>query len=390
MKSGKKSSKRGGKGRKVLYTFISLLGVAVIIMSCAYGAFVHYYSKMNIISDGEQDFEYVSDAEIRQGEDIDTETMSEADLKKLEEIGQSYTPGEIDYDYNSADVTNIIILGTDSRKKGRYRTNSDAMVLVSINKTTKKIFISSFLRDILVDVPKGGNHKQAGKSKLNSAYGYGGSKLMFQTYQKNFGIKIDKFVHMDFFNFVNIVNSLGGLDMYLRADEIKVMNEVYIFEMNKLYGTSHRLDWLPEKSGNYHLNGKQALAYTRVRYVGGDFQRTERQRKVIEEVLKKVKKMSAKKLNSFVERCLHYVTTNLDQTEIMSIIVSTPEYLDYDRVNVRIPIDKTYHSSKLQGAYVLVVDLQKNADYWYSLVYQDKDISEDIYLKIKEEKKHGV
>ena len=138
------------------------------------------------MKDGDEDYLYVSDAEIRQGEDIDTTTMSEEDLKKLEEIEQSYKPGQINYDYSKADVTNIMILGTDYRKRGRFRTNSDAMVMVSINKTTKKIFISSFLRDILVDVPKGGNHKEAGKAKLNSAYGYGGSQLLFQTYKENF------------------------------------------------------------------------------------------------------------------------------------------------------------------------------------------------------------
>ncbi len=339
------------------------------------------------MKDGDEDYLYVSDAEIRQGEDIDTTTMSEEDLKKLEEIEQSYKPGQINYDYSKADVTNIMILGTDYRKRGRFRTNSDAMVMVSINKTTKKIFISSFLRDILVDVPKGGNHKEAGKAKLNSAYGYGGSQLLFQTYKENFGIEFDKFVHMDFFNFVDIVNSLGGIDMYLRADEIKVMNEVYIFEMNKLYWLPHRQDWLPEKSGTYHLSGKQALAYTRVRYVGGDFGRSERQRKVIEEIFKKIKGMSVKKLNSFAEHCLRYVTTNVDQTEFMSLLANAPEYLDYERVNVRIPIDQTHHADRLQGAYVLIIDLQKNADYWYSMVYLDKDISEDIYKKIKEEKK---
>jgi anionic cell wall polymer biosynthesis LytR-Cps2A-Psr (LCP) family protein len=165
------------------------------------------------------------------------------------------------------------------------------------------------------------------------------------------------------------------------------MNEVYLYELNCIYWHSTGRDYLPEKSGTYHLNGKQTLAYTRVRYVGGgDFGRTERQRKVIAELMKKVKSMSAKRLSSFAERCLHYVTTNISQKEVMSMALHGAEYLGYEQVNARIPIDKTHHSERLQGTYVLIIDLQKNADYWYNLVYLDKDITEDIYKAIEKEK----
>ena len=81
MKSGKKSSKKGSVLKKISYVLISLLGVVVILMSVAYGAFYHYYSKMNIV-DGNDDFEYVSDAEFRQGDDIDKEKMNDEELEK--------------------------------------------------------------------------------------------------------------------------------------------------------------------------------------------------------------------------------------------------------------------------------------------------------------------
>lgn len=385
MKSGKQK-KRSSVGKKLLYILTSLLGVVVILMSCAYGAFYHYYSKMNIVAAGEEDFLTVSDSEPN-NDDLDVNTMTDDEKAQLEEMNNSYKPGNVDYDFSDPDITNIMILGTDSRRRGRYRTNSDAMVLVTINKKTNKLFISSFMRDILVDIPKGGNHKEAGKGKLNAAFGYGGSKLMFQTYENNFGIKFDKYVHMDFYNFINMINYLGGIDMYITAAETQAMNHPHIWEMNRLTGKPEGYNYLPKKSGTYHLNGVQALAYTRVRYVGGgDFGRTERQRKVIAEMIKKIKKMSLKKLNAFVERCLHYVTTNIGQTEILSLVKDAPEIMDYEQVNIRIPIDNTYKSGKLKGTYILTIDLQKNADYWYSLVYLDKDISEDINKRIVEEK----
>ena len=383
MKSGKKITKRSSVGKKILYTFTALLGVAVILMSCAYGAFYHYYSRMNIVKDGEDGFEYVSDAQARKGIDLDTDTMTDEEKKELDEIDLN---NDNEFVYSEGDVINVMVLGTDARLRGRYRTNSDAMVLVSINKKTKKIVISSFLRDILVDIPEN-KKKKAGKGKLNAAFGYGGAELFFQTFENNFGVKLDKFVHMDFYSFINIVNYIGGIDMYIKAEEVKVMNKNYIYEMNMCYCYPPNRGYLPVKSGTFHLNGIQALAYTRVRYVGGgDFGRTERQRKVIAEIIKKIKMMSASKLNAFAEKCLRYVTTNIGQTDLMSMLIDVPEILDYEQVSVRIPIDKTHHSKKIQGTYVLVIDLKRNSDYWYNLVYKDKDISEEIYREMEEEK----
>ena len=272
--------KNGSTGKKILYVFTSLLGVVVILMSVAYGGFYHYYSKLNIVQN--DDFEYVSQIEIRPGQDIDYTKVTEGDLKNLGEYDKSTDSDEIVYDFSDPDIINIMLVGTDGRKKGLWRTNSDSMVLVSINKKTKKLFFTSFMRDILVDIPQGGNHKEAGKAKLNAAFAYGGSKLMFQTYEDNFGIKIDKYVHIDFYSFINIVNYVGGMTLYVSAAERKVMNENYITEINYMTSQPLEKDYLPIESGNVHMNGKQVLAYTRVRYVGGgDFGRTERQRKVI-------------------------------------------------------------------------------------------------------------
>ncbi len=385
MNSGRRKSKRSKTVTKLLYVFTSILGVVVILMSCAYGAFYHYYSKMNIVTGNEDNFEDVTGTDVQDGDEI-SNNMSEDEKRQLDELANSYGNGKLDFDFSDSDITNVMILGTDSRARGRYRTNSDAMVLVSINKKTKKIFITSFMRDILVDIPENPKRK-AGKGKLNAAFGYGGANLFFQTFDENFGIKIDKYVHMDFYNFISIIDYLGGINMYVSAEEVKVMNNYYIKEMNQAYRLPDSRVYLPVKSGNFHLNGIQALAYTRVRYVGGgDFGRTERQRKVITEIIKAIKKMNAKKLNSFAERCLRYVTTNIGQTEIMSLLLDVPEIMSYEQVNARIPIDKTHKSKMISGTYVLAIDLKRNAEYWYNLVYRDKDISEDIYKSIAKEK----
>lgn len=379
---------RAGKssaGKRALYIFTSLLGVVVILMSVVYGGINHYYSKMTIVDVDKEGYgEYVPDNDLPDEEVSDSDDHTgDIDPKDL-----PYGTTELEYDFSDPDITNIILLGTDSRVRGLWRTASDAMIIVSINRKTHKLFFSSFMRDTLVYIRKGGNHREAGNDKLNAAFAYGNSKMLFETYEDNFGIKLDKFVQFDFYSFVYLVDSIGGIDMYVRKNEIKYMNDVYLFELNKpaLYNRPFGTDYLPLKTGTFHLNGKQALAYTRVRYVGGDYERTERQRKVIDEILKKVKTMSATKLNKFAERALKCVTTNLSQTEVMSLLMEAPEVLKYELVSTRIPIEKTYHGDKLKGQYVLIIDLKKNADYWYSLVYLDKDISEDIAKKIEEEK----
>ena len=378
--STKKKSKRNGVAKKILYAFISLLGVFVILLSVVYGGFYHYYSKMNIVDSDKEGYGAVSDG------DISDNDMSDIDITSSE---QKDEPTDLVYDFDNPDVTNIIILGTDSRNRGLWRTSSDAMIIVSINKKTQKLFFSSFMRDTLVYIREGGNHKKAGYGKLNAAYAYGNSKMLFETYEDNFGIKLDRFVQFDFYSFVSIIDSIGGIDMYLRSKEIKYMNDVYLYELNKpqLYNRPYGTDYLPLKTGTFHINGKQALAYSRVRYVGGDYERTERQRKVIEEVIKKVRKMSASQLNKFVERSLKCVTTNLTQTEVMSLLMDASEILNYELVSTRIPIENTYHGEKQTGTYYLIIDKKKNADYWYNLVYNDKDISDEIAKQIEEEKK---
>ena len=137
-----------------------------------------------------------------------------------------------------------------------------------------------------------------------------------------------------------------------------------------------------------HLETKhQALAYTRVRYVGGgDFGRTERQRKVLEELIAKAKTMSASKLSKFSEKALRLVSTNLTELDVMSLLMGAPDYLNYDIEAMRIPIDGTYHSTKIQGAYVILTDYDKNLYYWYNRVYLDKDVTQEIADQIAKEK----
>ena len=123
------------------------------------------------------------------------------------------------------------------------------------------------------------------------------------------------------------------------------------------------------KSGKYHLNGVQTLAYSRIRYIGTDFGRTERQRVVIGEIIKKTKTLSVSELNDLADIVLPMISTNLSKGEVMSLLLSAKEYLNYKVVNGRMPIDGSYRYMTIRGASVLGVNFDKNKKYWYNLVY---------------------
>lgn len=342
--------------KKAIIALSCVLGVIVILLATAFGVFNHYYSKLNTHSSIENDEIIVSDTD--ELDDLTDEQKSE-----LEKYMDSDFEDGLKFD--DKNVTNILLVGTDSRKKGNQRSRSDTMIIVSINRNTKQIIMTSLMRDMYVNIPG------ARKQRINAAYVYGGPNLLFKTIDSNFGISLDKYAQIDFYNFIQIVDAVGGVDITLTTDEIKVMNNYYLPAINKSLKRPANQDKLdPSKPGKKHLNGAQALAYVRVRYVGNaDFERTERQRKVLTQIFKKAKGMSLSELNDFADVLLPLVSTNLTRTEVLSLLVNSPEYLNYELDSKRIPIDGSYTYMKVNGASVLGVDFAKNRKYWYETVY---------------------
>jgi len=122
--------------------------------------------------------------------------------------------------------------------------------------------------------------------------------------------------------------------------------------------------------GKHLLNGKQTLGYCRIRYIGTDFARTARQRKVMEQIFEKMKKAGLLNIIDILNTVLPKVTTNLKEREIISHIINLPDYLRYEFIQCRIPIDGSYENKRIRGMDVLVIDFDKNI----------KEISQKIYM----------
>lgn len=275
---------------------------------------------------------------------------------------KSGTRNVTDAKLSSSDVENILVIGSDTRQASE-RGRTDSMILISINKSTKEITMTSFMRDMYVHIP---NYDVNGDgvcdkndcSKLNAAYVYGGAEMLMDTIQENFEIAVDKYVYVNFYSFIDIVDSLGGLDIKISAAEAKGM-QAPTAEQNKYLKNKKGTDYL-SKGGTIHMNGNQALAYARLRYVGNaDFQRTERQRLVISKIITKVKSSSPLVFNSFANSAFSKLTTNMTKNEMYALSYKVLFSMNYKQNSLRIPPEDYYTYGTHSGQSTLDVDFDK-------------------------------
>ena len=266
------------------------------------------------------------------------ETLSSSELHELlnptvtrppEYTGPAWNSDEITMPTEPAEIIdtnnkiNILLIGQDRRGKSG-RSLSDAMILCTINKETKTLTMTSFLRDTYVQIP---GHRQ---NKLNIAYPVGGMELLDATLELNFGVVVDGNVEVDFTQFATIIDLFGGVDINLTSAEASHLN-------NNYYGW-----WL--KEGVNHLDGKQALAYSRIRYIGTDFGRTNRQRIVLTALLEQFRNASVDQLISAISGVLDLVTTDMTDQQIIGYAMElAPILKDLKIVSQSIPVKDTYY-----------------------------------------------
>ncbi len=233
------------------------------------------------------------------------------------------------------DLINIMIVGEDKREAGQARQRSDTMILISVNPKTKKVSMISFLRDMYVSIP--GGYKN---NKLNAAYRFGGFKLMKETYKQNFGITIDGCFAGDFFDFVEIIDMLGGVEITVTQKESDYSNGL-----------------LPV--GTSTLNGEQALAYSRIRKIDSDYARANRQRTVLMSLFNKFKNSSLADLNSIADAILPKLSTDMSNGDILSLMTKILPLVGSMEVNTySIPYLGGYSHAMINGASVEIVDFK--------------------------------
>ena len=241
---------------------------------------------------------------------------------------------------NTEDVFNVLLIGLDTRDASSVTGNqdtdsvadsrSDTVILASVNTKTHQITLTSFLRDTYVEIPG------VGRSRLTHAFFYGQAPLLIQTLKQNFNVQVDYYVYLNFYIFIDIVDAMGGLDIEMTADEVDIMNKMYLAELNTIYKRPYGTDYLEVKAGTYHLNGFQTLGYVRNRYSKSangdlyDWSRVYRQKHTLELMKEKAKTLSLGQLNDLAKLIMSKLTTNRDRTLGASLIMNAMDYMKYE------------------------------------------------------------
>lgn len=261
--------------------------------------------------------------------------------------------------YHDPAVMNILVVGVEN-----YQANdvgrSDSMILVSIDTRHQKIKMTSIMRDLFVRVPG------YGSMKINGAFSLGGSALSVQTIESNFGIDIDRWVEVDMDAFRHIIDKMGGVEIEVTDAEADLINQ---------YSGEDPSKALPG-AGTYILTGKQANYYARIRKIGDDFERTQRQRNVMESVINQFRDADLLTINDMIIAAVPEITTNISKSEILKLAMNSLTYLQYPVEQARVPFDDAYENAYSPSAgSILLPNLYRNSEEMVEFIYEE-DIPE--------------
>ena len=238
-------------------------------------------------------------------------------------------------------IVNILLIGQD-RREGEETARSDSMILCTYHRKTGNVTMTSFLRDLYVPIP--GHHD----NRINAAYSEGGAPLLDRTLRENFDLHIDGNIEVDFSQFSQIIDLLGGVQLELREDEAA--------EINKETGSTL-------SAGVQLLNGEQALTYARIRKLDadGDFSRTSRQRKLMNALLGSYRNIKWKDLLPLMDELLPLISTDMNYGKLVLLAMEIlPKLSGAQITSQRIPADGTFTDERIDGMAVLSADLEAN------------------------------
>lgn len=334
MAKGKKISKKQRRKRKLI-----LFIVEIIILIIVAGA-LYVYSRLNLFNRKELDQSKVGKNEVSK------------------ETQQTFEGN-----------TTIALFGLDNRDQGVYDTgNSDVIMVMNINNDTKEVSLVSVYRDTYLNIAGEGEEEKF--RKANAAYSAGGAEQAVTMLNRNLDLDIDNYVAFDFKSVAEAIDILGGVEIDIESQaEMDYLNDYISYTSEYVGGSDEMIDHL----GKQTLNGVQAVSYARIRYTaGGDFKRAERQRRVLNELIKKAKDASLTELNELVSTIFPEVSTDLTQKDIISMM---PVMLKYDMANSGgFPYDKTTDTpSKKIGSIVIPCDLESNVIQLHKQLFGTED-----------------
>lgn len=326
-----------------------LVGILAVLLIVLVGIGGYIYKIIGAISDAE---------ELSVGNDLNDWEGDPDDFGVPEEA-----PTEKD-----TEVINVLLLGSDRRNKNE-NGRSDAIMIATLDKKNGQLKLSSIMRDLYVPIPGRQDNR------INAAYSFGGPRLAMQTINQNFNLNLTRYVTVDFFGLEEIIDAIDGVQIDVKEKEVKYLNTA-LRELNKLDQKGKKSPELT-KGGLQTLDGKQAVAYSRIRKVGaGDSERTQRQRRVIKEIFNRMKSINPLKLPDLVASIVPYTDTNIPVSEIVSLGTSVLGIKDKKIYEYRVPAEGTYQSRTIRGMAVYVPDITENTNRLHDFLFNKASDSE--------------
>lgn len=359
-KQMKKLYNKKGRAKRVICIVLS-----VVFLLCGSGM-IYYYSVLNSMN-----FKSIAD------DDNNDTPLATIEALEGNETNLSLNGNDLLQD---SKILNVMLFGEDNSKKTSTTGFglSDTMIMMSIDNRHKKLKLTSFQRDTYLYIP---GH---GYNKLNASYTLGGAKLAIQTIEANYGIKVDRYAVVDFESFKEIINTLGGIDIELTQDEIDYIN----YQMYK-NGQVSEYTTIKDAPGIVHLNGQEALWYARNRGLtigedgneigidGDDWDRTSRQRKLLETVFNSMKSADLTKIISIVSSVGPLITTNLKKDEITALVSHSLTYLSYSVEQYYLPEEGLWYyddNTEINGSIcstIKISDLEAQRMKFASFIFEE-------------------
>lgn len=282
---------------------------------------------------------------------------------------------------------NIALFGVDSRDKELDKnTRTDVIMIASINQDTKEVKLVSVYRDTWL------NMSTDKYGKANAAYAKGGAKQAISMLNMNFDMDITDFVTVGFDAVIHVVDAVGGVEINVTEAEIKDLNNYQISMVGKQTGLNAKgepnfeatagVDYTPvTKPGLQTLNGLQATAYSRIRYVGGDGARTERQRTVLTQMAKKAMKLNPGTIDEITNAVFSEIATSLSMQEILSLLADIASY-DIGEMSGFPFADHVKMNGRVGSQSVVVpIDLTKNVTLLHEFLFDEQDYTPSETVK---------
>ncbi|MDY4222811.1 MAG: LCP family protein [Candidatus Faecousia sp.] len=376
---GRYNNGDGAKSRGGVWKIILIVVLCVVLLLGLLVGAAYFYldSKLNKVRQATFEEKDVSGQDLSAlignlDESNPTISISES-TAPTEEVTEA--PTEPDYG-ETGKIVNILLIGQDSREGGEESKLADGIMLLTLNKETRTLTTTSFLRDSYVKLADYRGHT-CGWNRINTSYalGYswygtaGAMEMLNLTLENNYGVKVDANIELQMYSLSDLVDAMGGVEIELVGEEYTKM-----LEWQEQFNTQYEalgISWYRHvdiHEGMNNLNGDMALAYARERHVNdadSDMKRTARQRKIMAAMLDKLVSMSPQQLNELIDKALWWITTDLSKDEIKTYIKElTPYLFDLKLVSNQCPAEGTYWGEMVELpdglSGVLKIDFEAN------------------------------